>query len=403
MSSTSTLDASSLISVKLSQESLHQALGLVSKAVARHGIQPVLSNILLKSNAEAKTLTVAATDLDLALAVQIPAEVIEDGEITVPAQKICDLVSKLPKLDLNFHSNDKALITVSCGRSKFELKGLTAEQFPQDFLTKCNDETAAISFPVEHLQRAAHLVSFASDKREANSILNGICLEINEKGLELAATDGSRLAYYLSDEYKTEEPKKVIIPFRTVNELSRMLGGISDESVQCYLNDSSQVLFKVGGRVLSSSLIDGSYPKYQQLIPQNHNHNAVIEKAPFLSALERVAVLANERTKVVKLYFEEIGVLTVSANTPDLGEAQDQLDISQYSGQDFSIAFNVNYMIECLRSLDCQMIELKMSEPLKPIIVNPFFEENSETEEKSKEQKFSYLYLLMPVQMRSGA
>ncbi len=397
-----TLQSTSLLAVKISQEKFNQALSLVSKAIAKHSIQPILSNVLLKADATKKTLTLAATDLDLALAVEIPAEVTEAGQVTVPAQKLSELVSKLPHLDLSLTSSESALITVSCGRSKSEIKGLSAEQFPQDFLEKANSSSeAAFTLPIKHLQEAAGLVSFASDKREANSILNGICLELSsDKGFEVAATDGSRLAYYHLEEIKFEgngSAKKVIIPFRTITELSRMLSGLDEENIECNLSESNQIIFKVAGRILCSSLIEGSYPKYQQLIPSHHNQIAIVERQAFLAALERVSVMANEKTRVIKLLFEEIGVLNVSANAPDIGEAQDQIDVSEYNGQDFSIAFNVNYMSECLRNLNCAKVQLQMSEPLKPIIVTPLDEKAEESEAKTG---FNYLYLLMPVQMR---
>jgi DNA polymerase-3 subunit beta len=398
-----TKEVTSALSIKLSQESLSQALSLVSKAVAKSGIQPILSNVLLK--ATSNCLTLAATDLDLSLAIDIPAEVSQEGEVTIPAQKLLELISKLPHQELTLKSSDKALINVSCGRSKFEIKGLSSEQFPQQFFNKANQSNDSIKLPLKAIRQAAQLVSFASDKREVNSILNGICLELSEKGLELAATDGSRLAYYSDSSVgKLEETKKVIIPFRTITELSRIIGGLDDEYIDCNLASPSQISFQSAGRVLSSSLIDGNYPKYQQLIPSSHSQKAVLNNSLFLSALERVSVLANERTKVIKLLFEEIGVLTVSANTPDLGEAQDQLDLVEFTGQDFVIAFNVNYMIECLRNLDCESIELKMTEPLKPIIVCPFRNEsdvNNEAKE-SQAEPFQYIYLLMPVQIRGN-
>jgi DNA polymerase-3 subunit beta len=404
--STSIVEGTSLLSVKLSQQSFNQALSLVSKAVAKHGIQPVLSNVLLKANAQSKTLTFAATDLDLSLAINVPAEVLEEGEVTVPAQKLQELVGKLPHLDLTLHSSDKALISISCGRSKFEIKGLSAEQFPQDFLKVNNPAEATneesnefINLPIQHLQKSAQLVSFASDKREVNSILNGICVELSERGLEVAATDGSRLAYYNAPDCKSDEAKKVVIPFRTVNELSKLIAGLDEEHIKFYVANSAQISLKTDSRMLSSSLIDGSYPKYQQLIPANHAHKAIVDRANFLSALERVSVLANERTKVVKLLFEEIGVLTISASTPDLGEAQDQIDIAEYNGQDFSIAFNVNYMLECLRNLDSEQVEMKMSEPLQPIIVSPV----NQSKDEDKVAPFNYFYLLMPLRTRPGA
>jgi DNA polymerase III subunit beta len=284
-----------------------------------------------------------------------------------------------------------------------EIKGLSADQFPREFLNIKPNNEKSFELPIKSLQEATHLVNFASDKKEANSILNGICLEIGPKGLEIAATDGSRLAYYKIENAAFTEEKKVVIPFRSINEFSRMISGLDEEFVKCYLPSSSQIVFKTASRTLSSSLIDGNYPKYQQLIPLNFSHTAIVERVGLLSALERVSVLANEKSKVVKLLFEESGVLNISAQTPDLGEAEDHLDMVSYEGQDFSIAFNVIYMAECLRNLDANQVEIKMSEPLKPIVVSlPKDNQDTEKGEANNKNDFEYLYLLMPVQLKNN-
>ncbi|MDJ0626259.1 MAG: DNA polymerase III subunit beta [Candidatus Caenarcaniphilales bacterium] len=402
MDSTTTVDTQNNLSVKLSQESFYHSINLVSRAVAKHGIQPVLNNIYLKATSSDKTLTIAATDLSLSIVSKVLcSEILEDGEITIPAQKILELTGKLPKQELDIKSLENGLIKVSCGRSKFDIKGLSSEQFPKDFLSLSTEESKCFKLPTKLLAEATRLVSFASDKREVNSILNGICLEISQNGVEIAATDGSRLAYFKVSETKFEEAVKVIIPFRAITELSRTITGIEEEEIECFIHNSSQIEFKTSDKNLITSLIDGSYPKYQQLIPQNHNQKAVLNRATFLAALDRVSVLANERTKVIKLLFEEIGILNLSANTPDLGDAQDQMDISEYKGQDFSIAFNVNYMSECLKNLDCENVELTMSEPLNPIILSPIFRD-PDSDEPSSKAEYEYLYLLMPVQMKTG-
>jgi DNA polymerase-3 subunit beta len=403
MATTSTLELTNTsVSFKISQESFYQAISQVSRAVAKHGIQPVLSNILIQADAETKLVTLAATDLDLALAVSLSADVQKSGEITVPATKTTELIAKLPHLEMSFSTNESGSVTIACGRSKFEIRGLSSDQFPKDFINEVPSENNSLTIPIKHLQRASHLVSFASDKREVSSILNGICFEMGEKGIEIAATDGSRLAYYQVNDYQSAINSKVIVPFRTVNELSRMIANLNeDEEFKCFLPTPSKIVFKSANKVLSSSLIDGTYPKYQQLIPSSHNNSAILARDSFLAALERVSVLANERTRVVKLLFEEAGTLTISANTPDLGEALEQLDLLEYTGQDFSIAFNVSYMSECLRNLEVEKIELQMSEPLKPIIVNPIFKNEKEESEK-KGVDYSYSYLLMPIQMKGN-
>jgi DNA polymerase-3 subunit beta len=304
------------------------------------------------------------------------------------------MVSKLPKTGIELSADETANATLICGRSRFEVRGLDGEQFPHEFMSQLTPGPDAQSITVRHLTEAIELVGFASDKRELSSILNGICVERGDRGLEVAATDGSRLAYWRVPGLGTSQPHKAVIPTRTMQELSRMLAGVDgDGDVKCFFPESSRIAFAAEGRAMSSSLIEGAYPQYQSLIPSVFEHTARLNKEALRASLERVAVLASERTRVVKLLFEGMGVLTVSANTPDFGGAEDKLDMDSYEGEDFSIAFNVNYMLECLRALGdrCHQVELKMSEPLKPLILQPAFQE---------EPEWTYLYLLMPVQMR---
>lgn len=390
------------IEVKVSQEKLSHALSLVTRAVAKHPLQPVLNNVLLQTNKDKSTLMVAGTNLDLSLAVEISVDIINSGKITVPAQKLLEIVSKLPKTELTISSDENFVFQIASGRSKFEVKSMTAEEFPvHNFSPESNsdEEIETITLPISHLKKSSELVSFASDRKEVNTILNGICMELGDKGLEIAATDGSRLAYYHVPSLSFAKYNKSIIPHNTIEELRRMINDLDEsESITCYMGNSSSIAFKTESRFLSSNLIEGSYPKYQQLIPEGYIQCAKVNRQSLIQSLERVAVLANEKSRVIKLLFEENGVLTILANTPDLGDARDQLDLLEYEGQTFNIAFNVNYMIECLKTLSCDEIELQMSESLKPIVINPLF--NDADDEDKKE--FNYLYLLMPIQLRNN-
>lgn len=395
------------LEVELQQEEFHHAISLVQKAVAKHPIQPVLNNIFLRSSQDPAKLILGATDMELAISVELDAEVLKEGEITVPAQKLQEIVTKLSKGKLRLQSDEANSFYIFSGRSKFEIKGMGSEEFPKEsLLTELSNKGESIYLPLKEVRKGCELVNFASDKKEVNSILNGICLEIgNENNLEIASTDGSRLAYYkalncVRDSAKDEndrQQRKSIIPFRTISELLRMISDLDEENIKCVFFGDNSILFESENRKIRSNLISGSYPKYQQLVPASYHQKAIVNREDFIAALERVAVLANEKSRVIKLFFEKIGILTVSANTPDLGEAQDQLDLEELEGEDFTIAFNVSFMIECLKNLDCEKVQLKMIESLKPIIVSPVVSTDSNNDGK----KDNYLYLLMPVQIRN--
>ncbi len=392
MSQTAAVTATE-IHIKLPQEQMLEALGITSRAVAKHSIQPLLNNILIRADAESQSVKFAATDLDLGLLCEVNCVVLAPGEITLPAQKALELVSKLPPLEVSLLSNGH-IVTIRCGRSKSELSCLASDAFPTDFMEQSLDANSKhVSIPAAQLKEVASMVGFASDKREVNSILNGICFEWAEGSLDIAATDGSRLAHYRCNTGYVGEARKMILPHRALGELSRCLSLAQEgEMIECFTGKERGISFRGQRFLVSSSLIEGNYPKYQQLIPSIHANKATLERTALIAALERVAVMANERTKVIKLLFERIGILTIKASTPDLGEAQDQIDLLHYDGVDFSIGFNVNYLLECLRNLNCEQVELKMSEPLKPLVVTPV---------GSEDKAYEYLYLLMPVQMKN--
>ncbi len=396
----------SSLSIKTTQEKFYEGLCLVSRAIARHPLQAVLNNIFLKT-LEDNSLLIGATDLDMSLSVKIPCEIIKTGSVTIPSQKLQEILSKCNKGDVSIESSADAKISIKSARSKFEIKGLSAQDFPENILIDSTvdlsennedeerQEILNFKLPLNEIKNGCTSVNFAADRKETNSILNGICIEISEEANEIVATDGSRLSYYKALNVINEKKIKIVIPLRTINELIKMISDLDEEFINCSLINKSQIIFRTNNRRLFSNLMEGNYPNYKQLIPTDYSVKAVLNRQDFLIVLERVAILANERSRVIKLLFEEIGVLNVSANTPDLGEAKDQIDIESYQGNDFSIAFNVNLMIECLKNLNSEKIVLKMKESLKPIILEPVY-----NEEETKKINFEYLYLLMPVQFK---
>ena len=400
-------------SVQVRQADLASALALVARAVAKHPLQAILSNVLLRALADdGGQLELAATDLNLSISYRIPAQVSQAGELSVPAQKLGEVVSKLPRIDLSMVAENSHRLTIKAGRSKLALQGLAADEFPRENFLASEKLEADLRLNAELLQEGLSLVGFAAEKRETNNILSGVCFEVSaENGLELAATDGSRLAYYHVPEFKSAAAQRSVLPYRAVQELLRLIdtGEQSGTELELLLNQTAGFFARTAAGSLSSTLVDGSYPRYQQLIPKEHKQRAVLSREALLPAMERVATLANERNRVVKLFFEASSdQLSISANTPELGEAFDQLDLVEYQGEDFTIAFNVNYLLEALRNLTVPQLEMQMSDPLRPLIIVPA-NVNDENDQKTDDQektsginpRASYLYLLMPIQIRN--
>jgi|GEM_PF-483769 len=403
-------DQKKTFSVKVEKEEFYEAISLVSKATSRNSIQPILSAVYLEADQEKSNLRVCSTDLDLAILVEVKAKVDLAGRVALPAQKVQELLSKLPKQSISIESDQEQNIKLVSGRTKFDLKGFLPEEFPKESIEieETEKKIKRLNFPVGHLKRIPKLVSFATEKREINNILNGICIEVNKENIEIGATDGSRLAYYKSanfiqaeqQEQETEIYQKAIIPFRAFNEISRLIQDLEDQAtIELNLSeDTSKISLQLSQKFLSSSLIEGDYPQYQQLIPREFSKKATLDREEFLESIERVSVLANEKNRIVKLFFQENKTLSISANTPQLGEAQDQIDLIDYFGEDFTVALNVNFITECLRGLDSKQIQLNMKKHLDPVILQPVIQEENDPESSLG---FEYTYLLMPIQTKS--
>ena len=403
--------------IETQKDELYQAILLASRAISRNSVQAILSSVYLKASKEKEeeTLIVCSTDLDLTILSKIKAKVKIPGEIALPAQKIQELLSKLSKQEtLSIEGDQADNIKLVCGRAKFDLKGFSVADFPKEELgeEKSLKENKArkIKLPAGHLKRISKLVGFATEKREINNILSGICLEINENSLDFGATDGSRLAHYKLTDFSQEIEKelesetkiqKAVIPSRAFYEMSRLVQSLEDQSlVELKLSeDTSKISLQLEEKFFSSSLIEGDYPEYQQLIPSDFSQKALLRRTELLESIEKVSVFANEKNRVIKLFFEENEKkLWISANAPDLGEARDQIDLLGYTGEDFTVALNVNFTSECLRGLETEEIELHLKGYLDPLILT--LSTSQKPEENQEPKSFEYLYLLMPVQTK---
>ncbi len=391
---------------------LVKALKDVTSALATRVVQPILSNVLIKSIDET-SIKFHGTDLDLTIETKTNAVVHTPGAITLPGKKLLEIISKLPNDLVSFQINKETYeTTVTCKRSKFSISGLPADDFPKTIEQRPKE---AVLMPCDILKKSILQTSFAAASFDTSSILGGVYMVIADGNFECTATDGSRLAHRFeklnlaapvaariesndaeeaageAGEAKTatatlEKPAgiKAIIPAKSCSEIIKVLDSSDGNEVRLGVING-QITFETDTHYLSTRLISGEYPRYQELFPKDFTHLASFKRDELMQAIDRVAVMSDERTHLVKLHFESENV-QISANTPDVGKAQEEVSIG-LEGEPIDIAVNVRYLTDVLQRLMVEEIKLEMTGPLKPLIIKGVGDEG-------------YKYLLMPVQAK---
>ncbi len=377
--------------IEVNADNLKKVVSCTSRATSSKAIQPILNNILLVC--EDGSLVVTATDLDLSIECKVKANISKPGKITLPAKKFDEIVNKVPGEDVNISIDKNLLAKILSNRSKFQINGVSSEDYPE---TIKKSEEKLIGINQEELINAISLTTFATSKFETNSILSGANFIVDDGNFEIASTDGSRLARYQGKLVKGDNVKiknSAVIPGRALVELERLINTFKEGNEVTYFYFlPGQIIFQNNDFTMSTRLINGNFPEYDKLIPKQQSQKAVFKRTEILSALDRVSILANERTNVIKLTFKK-GNKTVllQANSPDYGNATDEVDV-EYNGNDMEIAFNFRYMAEALRNLESEFVDIELESALSPILIR--------ADEKTDKREYKYTYLVMPVQLR---
>ena len=370
-----------------SQAELSSSLQLVSRAVAARPTHPVLANVLLTADAGTGRLSLTGFDLSLGIQTSLSASVATSGAITLPARLFGEIVSRMPSdspitLSCEDGSEQVELTSVS---GSYQMRGMPADDFPELPLAQAG---TPIKLDPEVLIKGLRATLFASSGDEAKQLLTGVHLGLDQNGLECAATDGHRLAVLrLQNASSSEAELDVTVPARSLRELERLLssrGGSDAVSLFC---DRGQVVFQWADQVLTSRSLDGTYPNYRQLIPESFGRQLQVDRKGLLSALERVAVLADQHNNVVKLTSDPAaGQLSISADAQDVGSGSAAIG-AQVSGDAIQIAFNVRYVLEGLKAMGSEQVQLQCNAPTTPVVLAP-------------QDDSSFTYLVMPVQIR---
>lgn len=331
---------------------LQSVAGIVEK---RHTM-PILSNVLIEKQGQA--LTFLATDIEIQITTHSAVQDVgADAAITVSARKLQDILRALPDGEINLVLDDRKVVLKS-GRSRYALQTLPSADYPRMQLNA--GESLKISLSQRDLKKQFQQVAYAMASQDIRYYLNGLLIQVNETELRMIATDGHRLALASCDLPTRFDKTEVILPRKTVLELVRQLSD-SEEFVDITIT-GNQACFKFGDIELITKLIDGKFPDYERVIPQGNPKLVKLQRQVFLAALQRAAILTNEKFRGLRVVFEAGSMKIVSSNT-EQEEAQEECEID-YGYEPLELGFNVTYLLDVLNNISVEDIEVHLNEPM---------------------------------------
>ncbi len=375
-----------LMNVSVMQENLARGLGVVSRAVSTRATLPILANVLLKT--ENNGLKLTATNLEVGITSWVPGKIEGEGEITVPARLLTDLVGSLPnqRIDLVLSAKDRTL-KLTCGGSRASIKGIDADEFP---VVAAISDSPATSVDARALREALGEVVFAAATDESRPILTGVLTKLNGDQMTLAAADNYRIAVRtLTTARPVAAETSIVVPARSYAELIRILPDAEQQIDITITPNKSQVLFHADGTDLVSRLIEGQFPNYEPVIPSGHSSRAVLDREAFLSGARRASIFARDSANIVKIEVggDGSGEVAITAHAADVGDNADALEAA-VEGQATTIAFNARYLIDVLSNLGADEAALELSGPLAPGVIRGI-------------GKGDYVHVIMPVRTAS--
>jgi DNA polymerase-3 subunit beta len=367
------------VKISLERDVLLGQLQTASRVASTRSAIQALSGVQLAASAGGCELR--ATDMDVGLRVPLEAEVVREGVVVLPARLLLDVVRSLPSpqttLELRPAEQDVEIVS---GSATFQIRTLRAEDFPP--FPEPESDTS-ISLPAEAFVATALKVAGSASRDETRPVLTGILVSASEREVRMVATDSYRLSV---KETELDAPLsagfEVNVPARALQELARIVSHAEGEELSVSVRQN-QVLFEVGGVVLSSRLIDGQFPNYRQLLPESFEHELRIAASELTEVVRRVSLLA-QKNAPLRLAFAP-GELTVSAQTPDVGEARESLPVA-FQGEPLEIGFNAEFLRAGFEAIEEGDVILKLISPLRPGLI--------EAGDKS-----GFLYLIMPIRL----
>lgn len=364
--------------VKIERERLLRPLSHVAGVVEKRQTLPILGNVFLKQRQG--SLTLVGTDLETEVMTQIDNVEGENGECTVTARKFYDICRMLPEEAVINLVNEGDRTIITSGRSRFSLQSLPAGDFPR---LEAEQWEETIEIKQKDLRTILEKTAFSMAQQDVRYYLNGCLMEVRSNGFRVVATDGHRLAKCdMPMDTKVKTPRSAIIPRKAITELLRFLED-SDDLAQLDINPN-HIRVTAGVWVFITKLIDGRFPDYEKVIPPSLSTHLEVDRNELHEILARTAILTNEKFRGIRLVLKP-GVMMVMANNPEQEEAADEMSV-EFDGQTVEIGFNVGYLMEALRALDSEKVDLGLQDPNSSCTINV-------------PQDQSTLYLVMPMRI----
>ena len=363
----------------INQPALLKELGFLQGVIEKRNTIPILGHLLIE--AESGRLRLQATDLDLSLVTTCPAEVAAAGTICLPARKLFDIVKALPSAEIRFKSDAHGATAITCERARFKLHGIECEQFPE----LPSAPASVTSLAATQLRQFISRTLFATCDEESRYNLNGVKLEITRERLRMVGTDGHRLSMVeVQGSFGESLAVDAIIPRKALSELARIAAETEGEI--SFAEDSNHLFFQAGERCLTARRLAGSFPNYELVIPKDNPHHLELETAVAAAALRRVALMADDRSRAVKIETAQ-GQLTLSSQGKDAGEAGETL-VAAYTGEAITAACNATYLQDFLSVAGSESVRIEIKDANSQFCLRPLGLEG-----------FNFTYVLMPMRI----
>lgn len=359
---------------------LLKELALLQGIVERKNTIPILANVLL--DAADGQVSLLATDLDVGLRSRCEANVIKPGTLTLPAKKLFEIVNALPDTEIRLAEDKNGKnVTIAADRFESRMQTLPASDFP----TPPDDAgTTAIELPGAAVKRMIGQTRFAITSEDTRYFLNGAQLVLQPDAMSMVATDGHRLAFVRVPHTSEGAGKtEVLLPRKTLNEIARLVDG---EEALAFSQGENHLFFRAGGRLLISRKIDANFPAYERVIPKSNDKRIDFDRDRLSSAVRRVRLLSNERSKAVKFVMGHDQV-EITSSTPEIGEAHEVLPVD-YQGGTMQICFNADYVDNFLNAVETEQIQLEFKDEMSQAVMKPVGADG-----------YEYTYVIMPMRV----
>jgi DNA polymerase-3 subunit beta len=379
-------EVSTLMELVVRKADLLRELQLFQGIVERKNTIPILANVLIEADGDEVTLL--ATDLEVGLRSKCPASVTKAGSLTLPAKKLYEIIKALPDTDIRIEENKNG-VKVAADRFDSRMQTLPREDFPS--LPEGTGNYSA-TLPRDVLKQMVSKTQFAITGEDTRYFLNGALFIQADAAMSLVSTDGHRLALITvphepakgKGKSKEAEEERVILPRKTLLELGRLLA--EGEGDIRYERGENHLFFDIGGRLLISRMIDGQFPAFERVIPKSNDKRIEFDRDRLTSAVKRVALLSNERSRAVKFQIDT-GKVEIASSSPEFGEAKEVI-IVEYEGPPVTICFNAQYVLDFLSVVETDSVGLEFKDEMSQAVMKPIGAEN-----------YDYTYVIMPMRV----